>query len=232
MTNGQTPEPETPMEDAGGVSGMVNLTINLPDNIRISTVDSEEEEATVSNGNTTGMIQIFAGPTAPEGWLLCNGAAVSRATYADLFGVIGTNYGVGNANTTFNLPDLRGRFPLGKDDMGQVSADRVAATQADVIGGTGGLEDHTLVENETPVHTHAVARSDQKADTNDQRWAFRSSDSVLRPSIQYDRWFEPDVGSVIGEGGTDNWSPIIDYGGGQPHNNMPPYQTLNYIIKT
>ncbi len=236
MTSDQAPgagnPTESPVEEAGGVSGMVNLTINLPDNIRISTVDSDGEETTVSNGNTTGMIQIYAGSAAPAGWLLCNGAAVSRATYADLFDVIGTRYGVGNANTTFNLPDLRGRFPLGKDDMGEVSADRVTAAEADTIGGASGLEDHTLVENETPVHTHAVARTDQIQGRNNQRWAFRTSDGVLRPSIEYDLWFGPDSDRVVGRGGDSNWSPIIDYGGGQAHNNMPPYQTVNYIIKT
>ena len=60
-----------------------------------------------------GMIQMFAGSTAPTGWLLCNGSAVSRTDYAALFAVIGTTYGVGDGSTTFNLPDMRGEFPLG-----------------------------------------------------------------------------------------------------------------------
>lgn len=61
----------------------------------------------------TGMIQMFAGATAPSGWLICNGQAVSREDYSTLFNVIGTTYGSGDGSTTFNLPDLRGRFPLG-----------------------------------------------------------------------------------------------------------------------
>ena len=73
-----------------------------------------------------GAIMAYAGASAPSGWLLCNGAAINRTTYATLFSIIGETYGVGNGNTTFNLPDLRGRFPLGLDNMGGgTSADRV-----------------------------------------------------------------------------------------------------------
>lgn len=248
MTNSQTPEPETPMDDSGGVSGMVNLTINLPDNIRISTVDSDEEETTVSNGNTTGMIQIFAGPTAPAGWLLCNGAAVSRATYSDLFDVIGTRYGVGNANTTFNLPDLRGRFPLGKDDMGEVSADRVTSAEADDLGGSGGAENHALNLEQIPTHGHALLAGESNVATGnpggDVRWPgpargsehgmrrvkFEDNEgSRTRPYAKYQ------VSSRINGNSYENsdYPPFVSpVGGGQAHNNMPPYQTLNYIIKT
>jgi microcystin-dependent protein len=60
-----------------------------------------------------GVVHPFAGSTAPDGWLLCDGSAVSRTTYADLFSVIGTIYGSGDGSTTFNLPDMRGIFPKG-----------------------------------------------------------------------------------------------------------------------
>ena len=60
-----------------------------------------------------GMIQMFAGSTAPSGWLMCQGQAISRTTYADLFSVIGTTYGTGDGSTTFNLPDFRGRVGVG-----------------------------------------------------------------------------------------------------------------------
>ena len=60
-----------------------------------------------------GMLAPYAGKTAPSGWLLCDGSAVSRTTYADLFAVIGTTYGAGNGSTTFTLPDLRGRVAAG-----------------------------------------------------------------------------------------------------------------------
>jgi microcystin-dependent protein len=60
-----------------------------------------------------GAIEMYGGSTAPDGWLLCNNAAISRTTYAELFGVIGTTFGVGNGSTTFNVPDFRGIFPRG-----------------------------------------------------------------------------------------------------------------------
>ncbi|MCY3947207.1 MAG: tail fiber protein [Anaerolineaceae bacterium] len=240
MTTGQTPEPETPMEEAteeaGGVSGMVNLTINLPDNIRISTVDSDGEETTVSNGNTTGMIQIFAGPTAPAGWLLCNGAAVSRATYSDLFDVIGTRYGVGNANTTFNLPDLRGRFPLGKDDMGEVSADRVTATEADELGGNDGAEKHSLEMNEMPQHSHAllVGSTSSPGTSPGESDRFNRFGPLKRELNEAPSYPMYGIRQRYASQYDEPSEPYIAYpaGGSQAHNNMPPYQTLNYIIKT
>lgn len=70
----------------------------------------------------------YAGPTAPSGWLLCFGQAVSRVTYAALFAAIGTSHGAGDGSTTFNLPDMRGRVPAGKDDMGGTAAGNLNVT--------------------------------------------------------------------------------------------------------
>ena len=96
-----------------------------------------------------GLQADFAGSNLPPGYLWCNGAAVSRLTYASLFGAIGTTYGVGDSSTTFNVPDRRGRLALGKDNMGGASASRVTAAslggaQAIVLGGTGGEQTHVL----------------------------------------------------------------------------------------
>ncbi len=86
---------------------------------------------------TPGMICAFGRATAPSGWLICDGSAVSRTTYADLFAVIGTNYGYGDNSTTFNLPDLRGKFPRGVD--GAAGNDPNAATRtAQATGGNTG----------------------------------------------------------------------------------------------
>lgn len=68
----------------------------------------------------TGVVQAFAGATTPQGWLLCDGSAVSRTTYANLFAVIGTTYGSGNGSTTFNLPNLTDRFIQGNGTVGTV----------------------------------------------------------------------------------------------------------------
>lgn len=94
----------------------------------------------------TGTILPYAPGTAPSGYLLCYGQAVSRSTYAALFSAIGTTYGVGDGSSTFNVPDLRGRVVAGQDDMGGTSADRLTGltggVDGDVLGGTGGSQTH------------------------------------------------------------------------------------------
>lgn len=80
-----------------------------------------------------GVTLPYGGAAAPSGYLICDGSAVSRTTYANLFTILSTTYGGGDGSTTFNLPDLRQRFPLGKATSG------TGAT----LGGTGGAIDHT-----------------------------------------------------------------------------------------
>lgn len=79
-------------------------------------------------GVPSGVVLPFAGSSAPSGWLMAYGQAVSRTTYAALFAAIGTAHGVGDGTTTFNLPDLRGRVAGGKDDMGGTAANRLSIT--------------------------------------------------------------------------------------------------------
>lgn len=80
----------------------------------------------------TGVVATFAMNTAPTGWLKANGAAVSRTTYATLFSAIGTTFGVGDGSTTFNLPDLRGRFTRNWADDGSIDSGRsFGSTQTD-----------------------------------------------------------------------------------------------------
>jgi microcystin-dependent protein len=99
----------------------------------------------------------FWGSTAPGGWLFCYGQAVSRTTYAALFAVLSTTYGVGDGSTTFNLPDKRGRVAAGKDDMGGSSANRLTdandGLNGDTLGDTGGGETQTLVTANLPAYT-------------------------------------------------------------------------------
>lgn len=86
----------------------------------------------------------YGGPTAPPGWLLCYGQAVSRSTYAALFAIIGTAYGTGDGSTTFNVPDKRGRASIGADNMGGSPAgnvtNSVSGIQATVVGASGGSQ--------------------------------------------------------------------------------------------
>jgi microcystin-dependent protein len=106
-----------------------------------------------------GMID-FVGTTAPNSaFVLPFGQAISRTTYATLFAMVSTTYGIGDGSTTFNVPDLRGRVIAGKDDMGGSSANRLTAADdglnGDTLGATGGGETQTLVTGNLPAYTPA-----------------------------------------------------------------------------
>lgn len=151
----------------------------------------------------SGAVIPFAGSSVSSGWLLCAGQAVSRTTYATLYSVIGTTFGVGDGSTTFNLPDLRGRVLIGLDNMNGSSANVVTGSWADSVGGTGGAETHTLITNEMPAHTHTtgVATASYGGGAN--------------------------TAQAGGSGGVTGST-----GGGAAHNNMQPSMALNWIIKT
>ena len=100
-----------------------------------------------------GDLKTAAYSTAPAGWLICYGQAVSRTTYAALFAAIGTVYGAGDGSTTFNVPDYRGRVLAAADNMGGVAAGRLTGY---VLGTAGGEQTHTLVTAEIPYHNHSV----------------------------------------------------------------------------
>lgn len=101
-----------------------------------------------------GAILDFAGSTAPNGYLLCYGQAVSRSTYAVLFDLISTTYGSGDGSTTFNLPDLRGRQAIGLDNMGGTPASRVAAATA--LNTASGAEEQTILQANIPLYNLTV----------------------------------------------------------------------------
>jgi len=109
-------------------------------------INSENLNNNFEYSTPTGGIVEFAGSTAPNGWLLCNGDAISRETYSDLFSIIGTTFGEGDGSTTFNLPDMRGRVAVGK------SSD----AEFDTLGETGGEKTHTLTVDEMPSHKHSI----------------------------------------------------------------------------
>ncbi len=106
-----------------------------------------------SRGVQTGVIQTYGGTVAPTGYLICDGAAVSRSTYAALFAVIGTAFGAGDTTTTFNLPDGRERTFVGY---------KSGSVEFGSIGATYGEKVHTLNISEIPAHTHNIlGRNDQ-----------------------------------------------------------------------
>ena len=108
-----------------------------------------------------GAIMPFGSDTIPDNWLLCNGQAVSRTDYQELFNTIGITYGSGNGFTTFNLPDLQGKIPVGKDEND---------TDFDTLGNTGGEKEHTLTINEMPNHSHMLQLRSYESASGTGQW--------------------------------------------------------------
>jgi len=105
-------------------------------------------------GVPVGVVNPFAGSAAPTDWALCYGQAVSRTTYASLFALISTTYGVGDGSTTFNLPDLRGRTVAGIDNMGGTDAGRIdIANSSGTVVGTQYVT-LTSAQSGVPAHSH------------------------------------------------------------------------------
>lgn len=162
----------------------------------------------------TGTVLPYAGTAAPEGWLLCFGQAVSRATYPNLFDRIGTTFGAGDGSTTFNVPDLRGRVAAGKDDMGGTAASRLTNSgvgnpgiNGATLGAAGGVDRHTLSVAQMPSHTHTV--------TGAAATTFGGSEQ--KATI---------------EGATGATATAASQGSSQAHPNAQPTIVLNSIIKT
>ena len=169
----------------------------------------------------SGSLMPYAGSSAPTGYLLCDGAAISRSTYSALFALVGTTYGAGDGSSTFNIPDLRGRVIAGQDDMGGASANRLTGltggVDGDVLGGSGGAETHTLATSELPAHDHDIDTAFKNNSTNGVAGNYPTGTNVSSPS-----------GAQL----SANTNSIKNTGGGGAHNNVQPTFILNYIIKT
>jgi phage-related tail fiber protein len=125
----------TSINDTGAIkiaSGSSDERPPAIDGVLRYNITNQTIECSVSGGWTSlvqvGSVELFAISSAPQGWLACNGAAISRTLYSNLFSKIGTTFGVGNGSTTFNIPDFRGRFPRSWDDSRGVDSGRALSS--------------------------------------------------------------------------------------------------------
>lgn len=165
---------------------------------------SGKETDLVESGVNTGDLKATAKSTAPTGWLICNGSAVSRTTYSALFTAISTTYGVGDNSTTFNLPDGVGRVLIG------AGTGTASNASAHARGDESGDETHTLTLDEMKNHAHAVANG-----------------SVLVDSAAGSEYV-----TTAGNKGNIVAVTTANSGGSQSHNIMQPFFVANWIIKT
>ncbi|MBA4008151.1 MAG: phage tail protein [Hyphomonas sp.] len=166
-----------------------------------------------------GEIRLFAGNFAPVGWAFCDGSLISIEENNALFALIGTNYG-GNGQTTFALPDLRSRVPLHQGPGPGLSINYV-------VGEAIGTEQVTLSSNNMPAHQHSVIAT-----------TATGSVTTPGPTVMLATPVEAGVATslyVVPGSSTVNQAPMAaqsigSTGGGQPHENMMPFQAINYII--
>lgn len=150
-----------------------------------------------------GEIRMFAGNFAPAGWMFCEGQLLPISENDVLFTLIGTTYG-GDGESTFALPDLRGRLPMHQGN-------------GVLLAETGGVEEVTLPTAQIPAHTHALAAS-------------TSSGTTTNPGANVVA--SPPSSLYIQDAPSATMSPqaIGPAGGSQPHTNLSPYLCINFII--
>jgi microcystin-dependent protein len=151
-----------------------------------------------------GEIRMFAGNFAPAGWMLCEGQLLPISENETLFQLIGTTYG-GDGQSTFALPDLRGRVPV-HNGNGVILAE------------TGGVEDVTITVNQLPSHTHQFFATENLGSVANP------PGNVVAKSTTVDMYINENPSVNL------HANLITSIGGSQPHNNMAPYLCINFII--
>ena len=160
-----------------------------------------------------GEIRIFAGNFAPTGWAFCNGQLLPIAQNTALFSLLGTMYG-GDGQTTFALPNLQGAAPL--------MAGQGAGLSNRVQGETGGQAAVTLLTTELPSHTHTVSATSSPGSDPDPSGNVWGVAAVARGTVMY--------AADPGSGAQMSAQAFATAGPSLPHNNMPPYLALSFII--
>jgi len=154
-----------------------------------------------------GEIIMFGGNYAPRGWALCDGQHLSTSEHSALFSILGATYG-GDGRTTFGLPDMRGRVPL--------HAGHGPGLSAYNLGQSHGEEHVTLNVIQIPAHSHQPRASDVQADKQLPGGSVMADDGNEVP--------------IYSNSPNTKMMETTKTGGGQPHNNIQPYQAVNFII--
>tara|TARA_B100002019_G_scaffold292784_1_gene317095 strand:- start:104 stop:2125 length:2022 start_codon:yes stop_codon:yes gene_type:complete len=176
--------------------------------------------------NPPGVVVPYAGAATPTGWLLCDGSEYVIAEYQQLFDAIGYTFKDTPETGKFAVPDLRGRFPLGLDNMNGVSANRVTSNSADSLGGSGGTETKTISIQNLPEHEH-----DLRSPSGEQFFAVReinTGDTVPSGAQRstFDVASQQNSQRLLTSGG------VLDGGNGDPLDVMNPFLSMKYIIYT
>ena len=179
-----------------------------------------------------GTIVMTGRNTAPSGWLICNGSAVDRTQYAELFAAISTTFGAGNGTTTFNLPDMRGRVAAGVGTgtgggaSGTGAPTGGTALAAVSLSGWFGTNDVTLTSAQIPAHTHPITdpghTHGQNGGTGGPEATRLTSDTHDTPTNSADPTDSATTGITVNN----------NTGGGGSHTNLQPTVGLNFIIRT
>lgn len=169
-----------------------------------------------------GTIKLFAGNFAPQNYMYCNGQLLSISSNTALFSILGTTYG-GDGVTTFGLPDLRSRIPVG----GGMGPSPSLQNNNTTLGQVGGEINHTLTATEMPQHSHGLLVNNGQATDS----VGASNLAIASPGTIIGRDFTASLGFNTQPPNTFiNPASINIAGNGLPHNNMQPYVGLSYII--
>lgn len=223
----------------GGVmSGLLNMGSQRITNLGAGTEPSDAIRLDqLQSFAITGMVSPYAGSNPPPTWLICDGRAVSRTTYAALFSVIGNRFGPGDGVSTFNLPDLRGRTIAGIDTMGGNPSYRLTSNKVGfdttTIGGAGGIQDTKLTIDNLPPHDHGGKVSWQGSHRHSynvtggwQTQAGGPNPALGTYNVEVITWNN----TTSYEGAHDH--TISSQGSGREFINIQPTMVMNYIIKT
>lgn len=181
-------------------------------------------------GVPVGSMMDWPSATAPTGWLICAGQALSRADYASLFAVVGTTFGA-PSGSTFNLPDFRGRVGAGLDIDSGGYADRLTTPNSRTLGATGGAQTVTLTEAQMPTHTHAVTGSTNS--TGAHQHTYEGAGGTVFAGGGGNEVAGAGSGNT-GSAGTHSHTIDVsaaDAGGDEAHSNVQPTIIINKIIK-